>query len=366
MDWGCKTIKAGTTAVVLCACAYSAAFAETQQVKLTQMVLKHPDSILSETNFLSKDNYGDIQVSKKGTVMSLNTHNFIKTPTLTLTLAGEPHEIVYLQPNFVFKTGKTGKPIKKTGDNMAPLALTLANKMKYVVVFPGSYVGPTFVGLSYRSGMAHSGKVDGQAVSLYDANTDGLFTRAEDCLQNGEALVFAPIAGHFSTSSAVYKMEEIADTGESFSCSKSEDKVAFIQVKFSSKGSECHLAMAGDKTDLNFTTTGKGEKCAVLPGAYKPLYGLVCSSKLGKAFCGMVPGDCAPVEAAEGATAELKLGAPFKLNFTPEHKEPGKFGIAVGTISVTGCAGEKYLSVEYSSRPAVYVNGKSNGSMEFG
>ena len=64
------------------------------------------------------------------------------------------------------------------------------------------------------------------------------------------------------------------------------------------------------------------------------------------------------------AKAVFAYGGPFNLRFTAKVVN-GKLNVSPA-ITLHGVGGEQYIDYRWQGPPAVYVNGRQNGSMGFG
>jgi hypothetical protein len=342
----------------------SSSQAADRSVRLKMAMLPSPEATLSMSDVIPMDT-SPVRLSDQGLVIPKNFIMLYKPPSRTVTIAGTSCTLRRENGTFVFEVAGAGSvKLTKQGSGYRSVPLTLADRRTYVVAFPVA----TQYAIGYRSGTVGMGKVDGKDLTIYDDNTDGSYT-VGDTFQIGRSLVFAPISGHFATSSSVYKLVDMADDGSQVTYSPYSGETGKLSLKCGAAAFEAHATFGSKEADLNLVLTSRGSSAKVIPGTYGMLYGLAYGAAKRKAYAGIVPGSLPAAQVAGGGEATVVIGGPFRLEFT--HAVQGdKLIVDPSDIKLKGKGDEEYVSFRWQGVPKVNIvaGGRtvSSGSMAYG
>ncbi len=344
--------------------AASKAGALDESARLRTGILPSPEVTLSSSDVLSPT-FPRVRLDKYGNVGPKNYVSLEKTRSHTITIAGNGFILQRQGGSFALKVpGGGSAKLRRKGAGFQPIPLALPGRRKYMLVFPMTSTSS----IAYRSGTVQKGKVGGKDLTLYDDNTDGFYT-TDDTFQVGRSLVFAPIDGHFATSSSVYELGDISRDGSQVTYSGYSGDTGKLSLRCNAAALVAHVAFGSKDADLNLVLTSSGRPVKVIPGSYALLYGLAYSSTKRKVCAGIVPGDLAPTEVTKGGSTKAMIGGPFRLEFT--HGVQGnKLTVSPSTIKLKGNAGEEYVSFKWQGAPRIKITSGSAvlsaGSMEYG
>jgi len=332
-----------------------------EEVKLKASEIKASPCIISKSDVGSTSG---VMISK-GALLPRGMVKFTgSVKEGSLTLGGEK-VLILLKSGIELEQGGKSRKLKKVGSGLDTQDLKLESGLKYALAFPYADTGRGGAVVYYRAGCQQSGKLNNMDLALYDDNTDGQYTSSDTFSVDG-SLAYAPLGTLLPTASAVYKVGEMAPTGETLTCSKYEGETGKISVKFSGKGVDGHFAFGGD--ELNLTSTGNGKSLTVVPGSYKLLYGVVMEKD--KAVAAVSLGDMEAISVEAGKEADVSLGKPFTLIFPIKKTGDNKVSIEPWNIKIKGKAGEVYTPIDIQGLPIVsLVDGKKRtgmGSFETG
>ena len=345
--------------------AASKAGALDKSARLRTGILPSPGVTLSSSDVILLGGSPNVWLDKQGNVAPKNYASPEKTRSHTITIGGNGFILQRQGGGFTLEMPGGGSArLTRKGMGFQPIPLGLPDRRKYVLAFPMAGTSS----IAYRSGTVQTGKVDGKTLAIYDDNTDGFYT-TDDTFQVGRSLVFAPITGHFATSSSVYEFGDISRDGSRVAYSRYSGDTGKLSLRCNAATFVAHAAFGSEDADLNVVLTSRGRPVKVIPGSYTLLYGLAYSPTKRKAYAGIVPRGLAPTEVTKGGSAKAVIGGPFRLEFT--HGVQGnKLTVSPSAIKLKGNAGEEYVSFKWQGAPRVKIASGgvvlSSGSMEFG
>jgi hypothetical protein len=341
--------------------AVSSSRAADRSVRLRTGMLPSPETTLSMSDVVPERG-SPVWLTDRGVVIPTSVAG---ESSRTVTIAGTSCTLRPERGSFVLEVAGAGSlRLKKQGSGYRPVPLTLSGGQSYVLAFP--VAGKSEI--TYRSGVVKKGKVDGKDLTIYDDNTDGVYTTG-DAFQVGQSLVFAPISGHFATTSSVYKLVDIVDDGSRVTYSTYAGETGKLSLKCGAASFVAHAAFRSKDADLSLVLTSDRRPVNAIPGDYDLLYGLAYDARKRKACAGIVPGGLSAAQVTGGGEAEVVIGGPFLLDF--KHGIEGdKLTVNPRDIELKGKAGERYVCFRWQGTPKVKIvaGGRtvSTASMAFG
>ncbi len=328
--------------------------------------------------------HADVQASSSVYVQGKSPYKELTAShnSIDMTVGGTDVSILWNPPaQFGFKANGTTSPLQFNGTlgALSPANFMIGKTQKYSLAFPHASMaaGGKGISLLIRSGGVQRGSVAGQTVSLYDENTDGVYSMTDAIrVDNGSSAmaVFTPITKYLSTKNGIVEITEIAEDGSSITTTPHVGKTGKISWNPMLDGNvEVHAVFGSKDGTLNFELTSRGgspSEAMVVPGDYEFLYGTVFSGRLNKISANIVPHTGGTITVPDdGGTVKADWGKAFNFEFVAT-KKGNKLDISPASIHLKGKGGEEYTNLVYEANPEVFLiadgRATSLGRMEFG
>lgn len=354
-----KIAAVSLMAIGLCAecgaaSAPSAAGTAVTKIKLTPQAIPVPSAVLSRSEGEKGPDLLDGIVRPPSTVTFSSGNS-----QADFSAAGVKLTALRAWPQFGLKFNDKVQVLGLAGTALSPVLLPISPKRQYRLVFPYMLGGTESATIWYRSGFVMRGMIGGQTVCIYDDNTDGAFRLSDDSVRVGEVAgpvaLFAPLSKYVATPAGVYRIDSIAEDGSELAYAPYTGKTAKLKVAFSSPEGEVHVAFGSKQAEMNLVLAANDRNspvASVLPGQYDLKYGALFSFKTRRIAAVVKPGNMQAVTAEAGKTPQIKLGAPFVLEFAFQ-LQSGKLNIDPGSFHVRGAAGEEYVEVKHVAEPQI-------------
>lgn len=341
-----------------------------------QMVpLEAPASVICKADATQPD--ANLRLKLLAPASKINFHELVSE--YGMRIGAQKLTIAKQGAGFTIKTDRATFPLRRNGAMAyATVSIPLPDGREYPLAFPYGYRSGPSAMLAYRSASAQEGLVAGQSLMIYDANTDGRYTLADDAFRIGPddqpVTLFAPLTKYLSTGQGVLEITSIAEDGSSIQYTPYPGPTGKLAVGSSFSDLKLYAALGSQHAQTNVVTTVLPNASAgntVPPGRYELMYGALYSAKQNKLVALIVPGKPAGADVQAGQTASLQVGGPVSLEFAIAKGPNGRIDINPTSFRLRGRAGEEYTAFAWSTPtpPAIsLVKGnvtKPIGKMEF-